>query len=1110
MKKRFKKFFQKSLSVLMVVGIFMSSFSGIPLKIPEVHAMSGVSGDKIIEVAQSYKDAGYGYWNVGTCTGLVTRVLNKLGIGHSVVGTHPYDIDKPQSEGGAKYAPSAMYRNAMNHPEDAQLIFQGYVKDLIKRPEILKNGDLALQRPEDKSNYSGSGHAGFIHLYGNTVAWFGANGEKLGIGDMVLVADSTTGGGHKDISGEDYITVFRLTKSEPEYDKLSATKTADERVEVLFRKTDADTGKVLSGVEVDFYRDNIKFASAITDSTGIARAISLNTFTATSEEKEYVTNYDELDDEGRQKVDERGAFHYLTDAQTSADIEAQREATTLASQKHTFSVVETKTKTKYWLDENNKTVTDSISGSGSITLNLTNERVTATATLKKVDFDTKGKAQNEATLEDAVYGLFAKNNILDPADAEVIHRAGDEVFRGRIKNGEITVTDLYLGDYEWRELTASEGYTLNPTVYDVRLEYAGQTVNTVLAKTTATEKVITGNFEIEKVITSGEESEITEKEEGAEFIAVAEKYVIKYGSIEEAWEHRDEFTEKEYDHLITDSKGYAKSRDLAYGKIRIKQIKGKLDTEKVKDEWTFTVSKENQETIKYIVNNTIFKSYVKLVKKDLETGKIITLSNTTFKILDLSTNEVLKQKVGKDTFEEWTTSSDGTFVLPLEVKAGRYKLTEIKSPDLYLVNNEGVEFSVTTSNIIETDSDGDAVLTVEMLDQSVKGQINVEKHGEVLTGVEQDEDGNYNFVYEEKCVAGMMVEIKAREDIIDPADGSILYEKGTIVDSVKTGNTCDNKSTLLPLGKYTVYEVEAPEGMVIDKKEYNIDLTFKDEVTPVVMETVSITNKRQKVELDITKLDKDSKTPIKGAFFGLYAIKDIVLPETDTILIKEGTLIESVYSEENGKLPFKADLPLSYDKDIYFEIREIKELEGYYPSEETISINTEYKGQKEEVVNNEYEIFNDSIKNYILVNKVDSLTKENIKSKDFSFNLCKDYECSDIVENFYANQEDGTAFIPIKYGIWFIKESSAPLGYSLSSEVVKVELNSEGLFVNDNKVETDEDLVYSIIYQDTLLPVIQTGVDDNQSMYLIVGGASLISALGIILVSVSKKHKRRK
>ena len=81
-------------------------------------------------------------------------------------------------------------------------------------------------------------------------------------------------------------------------------------------------------------------------------------------------------------------------------------------------------------------------------------------------------------------------------------------------------------------------------------------------------------------------------------------------------------------------------------------------------------------------------SYVRLVKKDAETDKTITLSNTTFKILDLSTNETLKQKVGDKTIEEWTTNESGEFVLPLEVKAGSYKLIEIKSPNLYLMNNE--------------------------------------------------------------------------------------------------------------------------------------------------------------------------------------------------------------------------------------------------------------------------------------------------------------------------------------------------------------------------------------------------------------------------------------
>lgn len=1104
MKKKVKSVLQKSLKIFMIVGILLSSFPISPL-ISKVNALSTASGDKIIEVAQSYRDAGYTYDNVGSCTGLVTRVLNKLGIGQSIVGVHPYDIDTPQPDGtGARYAPSGMYKNAMNHPEDARLIFQGYVKDLLKNPSILKNGDLIIQRPEDKANPNGSGHVGFVHIYDGIIASFGANGSVLGIGDMVM-GRPIEGGGYKVIQGEDYITIFRLVSAEPQYAKTTATKSANENVQVSFVKTDVETGKPLEGVEVDFYRDDVKFASGITNAEGIAIANSINTFTATSDEKEYCTNYADLDEDGRQAVANKGVFLNFIDAQAEADSEAQQRANVLASQTHRFSVVETKTKTKYWLDDNNKTVSDSITGSGSILVSLTNERVSATATLKKVDFDSI-VAQNEGKLDGAVYGLYARENILDPADATVIYKAGDEVARVRTTTSEVSVDNLYLGSYYWKEISSSEGYKLDLTEYPVDLLYAGQNIKTVVSKTTVKEKVITGNFEIEKVITSGEESEIVEKEEGAEFLVVAKKYVDKYGSIEEAWKHIDEFTNKEYDHLITNENGYDKSNDLAYGEFVIKQIKGKIDTENVKNEWTFTVSRENQETIKYIVNNRRFTSYVKLVKKDLETGKLITLSNTTFKIQDLSTGDILTQKVGEETFDTWATDNNAMVTLPLELKAGKYKLIEISSPDYYLLNTDGVEFTVTNSNIIETDSDGDPLLTVTMYDKAVKGIINVEKHGEVLTGAEQKEDGSYSFIYENKCIAGMTVEIQARTDIIDPATGEVLYEKGTIVDSVTTGNTCENYSSKLPLGEYTVYETEAPEGMIIDENKYDVNLTFKDNKTEVVMETVSITNERQKVKINAKKLDKDKETPIEGVIFDLIAIKDIVNPENpETILIEKDSIIESSITNKNGDLVFNADLPLSFDDEEYFAIKEREEKIGYYKNDDVFVINTKYQGFNKKTVDNNYKIYNEPIKNYILVNKVDSLTMQNIISKDFTFRLCTDSKCDNVVEVFRANQDNGTALIPITYGEWFIKEDSAPQGYLLSNEIVKVKLSDEGLFVNDNKVETDEDLIYSIIYQDTLLPVIQTGVDTHENLYLLVGCGALLGVATIIVVSKKRK-----
>ena len=1232
MKKKIKKFFQKACSILMVIGVSLSSFSGIPfVRIPEAHALASVDGDKIIETGKLYQD--WGYYEVGTCTGFVTRTLNRLGIGESVVGKHPYDIYTKQSSGGARYAPDGMYKNAMAHPEDAVFIWRGKKKDIEKNAHLFKNGDLIIERIEDRNVYTGDGHVSFMHIYGSTIASFGAG--SAGIKDTVYATGVSFASLNNSsipldvgimplntstwIDGEDYINVFRLTKVEPEYEKLSSNKSAKEVVEVAFYKTDKDTGKPLSGVTVDFYRDDVKFATATTGADGYARVTSTNTFTATSDEKEYCTNYNELDEEGRQEVDNRNAFHSKVEAQASADEEAQRRANSDASQNHRYSVIETQTKTKYWLDDNNKTNSDSLTGSGSIFLNLKNERVEGKATIKKIDYDST-IAQNEGVLDGAIYGLYARENILDPADATVIYRAGDEVARVRIENGEAVVENLYLGSYEWREITASEGYKLDPTVYPFTLDYAGQNVKTVTSKTTVSEKVITGNFEIEKVITDkDEDSGVVKKEQGAEFMVVAQKYVNKYGSIEEAWNHRSEFTNKEYDYLITDKNGYAKSKDLAYGTFVIKQVKGQEDIEMVKDTWTFTVSRENQDTIKYMVNNRVFMSYVRLVKKDLETGKTITLSNTTFKIIDLSTNEYLTQKVGDKTYDEWTTNSRGEFVLPLEVKAGNYKLVEIDSPDFYLLNTDGVEFKVTTSNIIETDPDGDAILTVTMYDKAVKGQIKVEKHGETLTSVTKNDDG-YTFNYENKCLAGMIVEIQAREDIIDPADGSIIYPKGTIVDVVKTGNTCENYSSKLPLGAYTVYEQTAPDGMILDEKTYDVDLTFEDEFTEIVMDTVSITNERQKVELDVTKLDEETNDPIEGAVFGLYAIKDIIIKDdnnSDKVLIKGGTLIETSISNSKGKVLFKSDLPLSVDGEVYFEIREIEPKEGYYLNEESISLDTEYKGQYTDKFVNEEDIYNKPIVNYvsvnkvesltgetitgkdftfglcndsecndiiekqsadkksgmasftirygkemfirelsapegyelsseyvkvilnknglfindelvevdedlvysfnyennplhyILVNKVDSLTMQNILSKDFSFNLCSDYECNNVVNTYYANQDNGTALIDISHGIWFVKEASAPLGYSLSEEVVKVELNDEGLFVNDTKVETDSDLTYSIIYQDSLLPVIQTGIDLNPTLYLLIGGASLVGAMGVLVI-VLKKNKKRK
>lgn len=1104
MKKKINRKLRQLCSIVMIFGILLSSLPITPL-VMKVSAMSTVSGDKIIEVAQSYSD--WGYYEVGTCTGLVTRTLNKLGIGQSIVGTHPYNIDVPQSSGGARYAPDGMYRNAMNHPEDAKLIWQGYIKDIEANAHLFKNGDLIIQRAEDKANYTGDGHVGFMHIYGSTIANFGAG--TTGIKDYVMATNVMARNIPPHVNAMDYISVFRLTEAEPIYATLTSEKTANEIVEVSFYKTDVDTKKPLSGVEVDFYRDDVKFASGVTNEKGIAVSTSVTTYTANSTPKTYVTNWDDLGTEGQSQVDERGAYHSEVEARAAADSEAQKNATEMASQTHRYTIVETKTKTKYWLNPDNTTDSDSATGSGSISLDLTNERVRGTAILYKEDADVK-HSQNEGEIDGALYGLYARENILDPADASIIYRANDEITRVRIEDGQAQVNDLYLGAYYWRELTAGTGYSIDKNQINFDLTYKDQTVKNVIAKSTSKEDIFVGDFEVEKIITSGEESEIVEKEEGAEFIAVAKKYVEKYGNIEAAWEHRSEFTEKEYDKLVTNKSGYAKSRKLAYGTFVIKQIKGEIDTDKVKDTWEFKVSKENQDTIKYIINNRYFTSYVKLQKKDLESGKLITLSDTTFKIKNADTGEYLSQKVADTTYLTWKTDGEGWVQLPLEVKAGNWILEELESPNLYVINKEGQSFKVTNTNIVEVDKDGDPILTVTMFDKPVKGQIKVEKKGEVLTGIKTDENGNTQFVYEEKNLAGMTVYIQADEDILDPADGSIVYKKGEIVDIVTTTNE-ETYSKLLPLGHYKAYEYEAPNGMIIDTTVYDINLEFQDNETEIVMETLSITNERQKVEVDLTKLDKDRNIALEGVIFNLRTNQDI-LSYDGKVLVKSGEIIETGKTGKDGKLKFKADLPISFDDKIYFEIIEEESLEGYYPYEESIKIDTKFKGQTIEKISNSEVVYNEPIKNYILINKVDDKTLENIVSKDFSFRLCKDEKCNDEVDIYNANTEMGTALIPIYYGTWYASEYSAPEGYGISSEIVKIVLNDEGLFVNDKLAETDDDLLYSIMYQNTLLPVVQenvvqTGYESNMPLYLALGSISLA---GIVTVVISLSKKKRK
>lgn len=141
----------------------------------------------------------------------------------------------------------------------------------------------------------------------------------------------------------------------------------------------------------------------------------------------------------------------------------------------------------------------------------------------------------------------------------------------------------------------------------------------------------------------------------------------------------------------------------------------------------------------------------------------------------------------------------------------------------------------------------------------------------------------------------------------------------------------------------------------------------------------------------------------------------------------------------------------------------------------------------------------------ILVNKVDSVTGQNIKSNKFEFTSYSQENCAENkkLETIAGDQETGTAEFLIRYGTTYIKESSAPQGYKLSDEVVKVEFTDKGLFVNGKEVKVDDEHRYSIVYQNVLLPSVNTGTTKSIDMMYMIIGIGII-ALGVSIATVRK------
>lgn len=689
----------------------------------------------------------------------------------------------------------------------------------------------------------------------------------------------------------------------------------------------------------------------------------------------------------------------------------------------TYYVKENKAPNKYTIKVEVSENVGVVENGKTYEISILNTRVKGTVTISKEDTETGKKAQGEATLKGAVYGVYARSTIYDPADNSVIYNANAKI--GELvtdENANATMSNLYLGEYYIKELQASEGYTLDTATYNFDLTYESQNVSVVTKSITVKERVKSQAFRIIKVSsdTNGE----AELLEGVEFTIKSQKDIDKYGSWEKAPIAKN-YKGEESAILVTDSKGYAISERLPYGTYVVRETKVPDNKYKVPD-FKVVIKEDSDEPQTWrVFNDTSFKSVVAIVKQDAETQKTIKISGAKFKIKNIETGEYfgywswnpLPQYVNS-----WETDETGTVMTGEQLPAGKYQLEEIKSPKGYLISSTPIQFEVTSNIAYETLPDGSTpVITVKQKDTAVKGKINVEKQGEVLVDYKNGE-----FIYEQKGLANAKYEIFAREDILDPSnDGKVLYKSGTVVDTITTNADGKAISKSLPLGEYSVREVKAPEGFVLSDKVKNVSLTYKDQNTAIVYDNTSFTNERQKVSISVYKKDYDNEIGLLGAEFTLLAEKNIKNYKGEVVVEAE-QIIEVATSDIDGKVTFKSDLPLTN-----FMIKETKAPTGYSSNNEVIIAYANYKGQDTKVVNLEYEFKNKITK--VEISKQDITDSSEI---DGAYLTVFEKDNNAVIVDSWVSSKEPHMIKGLEVGkTYILKETISPYGFAVSQDI---------------------------------------------------------------------------
>ena len=342
-----------------------------------------------------------------------------------------------------------------------------------------------------------------------------------------------------------------------------------------------------------------------------------------------------------------------------------------------------------------------------------------------------------------------------------------------------------------------------------------------------------------------------------------------------------------------------------------------------------------------------------------------------------------------------------------------------------------------------------------LTDKEQKGALTIYKEGEVLTGAAVTEDG-VTFTYEKRKLKGAVYSVYAGANI-KAADGTLIYKKGALVkDNLVTGD--DGSVTLknLYLGTYTVTETKAPDNYVCKGESKTVELAYAGQTVEVQTGSATFLNERQKAAVRVEKQDEETKNPLSGGIYGLYAAEDIKVD--GKTVVPKGTLIEKATTGADGKASYKAELPINYS----YSIREIQAPELYLRnSEDTYTFTFKFTNDKEEKVNFSHTFTNKRVNATIDLVKEDSETgnsaqgdavfegaiyglyaREDINHPDGRSGVL--YKKDEQVATLTTDKEGKASVSNLYLGKYYLKEITPPVGYLLDEEEHDVNCDYEG------------------------------------------------------------------